>query len=96
MELGELDLEGIEKACKNLKEEYICFRQLVLFKEALIKTKGVRNLGITSKLMKGGEGKHKGRRTNAQRIRDVGGRLMATRKYPTINEVFDSSPKCSK
>lgn len=23
MELGELDLEGIEKACKNLIEEYI-------------------------------------------------------------------------
>lgn len=26
MELGELDLEGIEKAFENLKEEYIPFR----------------------------------------------------------------------
>ena len=34
MELGELDLEGIEKACENLKEGYIPFQQLVLFKEA--------------------------------------------------------------
>ena len=62
MELGELDLEGIEKACENLKEEYIPFRQLVLFKEALIKTKGVQNLGIASESMKGGEGKCRGRK----------------------------------
>ena len=41
MEMGELDLEGIEKACENLKEEYILVQQLVLFKESLIKTKGV-------------------------------------------------------
>ena len=40
MELGELDLEGIEKACDNLKTGYIPFNQLVLLKEALIKSKG--------------------------------------------------------
>ena len=40
MELGELDLEGIEKACDNLKTRYILFNQLVIFKEPLIKSKG--------------------------------------------------------
>ena len=94
--MGELDLEGIEKACENLKEGYIPFRQPVLFKEALIKTKGVRSLGVASESMKGGEGKCRGRRTNAQRIQDVGGILMASRQYPMINEVFDSSPKRNK
>lgn len=95
MDLGELDLEGIEKACENLKEGYIPFQQLVLFKEALIKTKGARGLGVVSESMKGGEEKRRGRRTNAQRIQDVGGRLMASGQYPTINDVFDSSPKCN-
>ena len=56
MELGELDLEGIEKACDNLKTRYIPFNQIVLFKEALIKTKGSRGLGVVLDSMKGGEG----------------------------------------
>lgn len=93
MELGELDLEGIEKACDNLKDSYIPFQQLVLFKEALIKSKGARGLGVVSDPMKGGEGKRRGQRTNAQRIQHVGGRLMASGQYPAINEVFDSPPK---
>ena len=57
MELGELDLEGIEKSCDNIKTGYIPFNQLVLFKEALIKSKGSRVLGVVLDLMKGGEGK---------------------------------------
>lgn len=68
----------------------------MLFKEALIKTKGVHGLLVVSESMKGGEGRCRGRRTNAQRIQDVGGILMATRQYPVINEVFDSSPKRNK
>ena len=58
MELGELDLEGIEKACANPKTGYISFNQIDLLKEALMKTKGVRGLGVVSDSMKGGEGKH--------------------------------------
>ena len=57
MELGELDLEGIEKACDNLNTRYISFNQLFLFKEALIKSLGSWVLGVLSDLMKGGEGK---------------------------------------
>ena len=30
MEIGELDLEGIEKACDNLQEEYIPSEQISL------------------------------------------------------------------
>ena len=57
MELGELDLEGIEKSCANPKTEYISFSQIVLLKEALIKSKVARGLGVVSDSMKGGEGK---------------------------------------
>lgn len=48
MDLDDLDMEGIEKACENLKDGYIPFQQLVLFKEALIKTKGAWGLGVVS------------------------------------------------
>ena len=57
MELGELDLEGIEKACDNPKTGYIPFSQIALLKEVLIKTKGVQGLGVVLDSMKGGEGK---------------------------------------
>lgn len=40
MEIGELDLDGIDKACDTLSEEYIHFEQIALLQEALIKTKG--------------------------------------------------------
>ena len=96
MEIGELDLDGIEKACDNLLEEYIPLEQIDLLQEALIKTKGVRGLGIAPKPMKGGEAKRRGRRPNAQRIRDVGGKLMATGKYPTIAEAFKAINKVSQ
>ena len=78
MELGELYLEGIEKACDNPKTEYIPFRKIDLLKEALIKSKGAHSLGVVSKSMNGDEGKHKGRRSNSQRIQDVGGKLVAS------------------
>jgi hypothetical protein len=55
MELDELDLEGIEKAYDNLKTGYIPFNQLVLFKEALIKSKGAQGMGVVFDSMKGGK-----------------------------------------
>ena len=88
MELGELDLDDIEKACDNPKTVYIRFSQVALLKEALIKSKGVHGLGVVSESMKGGEGKRRGRWSNSQRIQDVGGKLVALGKYPMIDEAF--------
>ena len=96
MEIGELDLDGIEKAYDNLQKEYIPFEQIALLQEALIKTKGARGLGIAPEPMKGGETKRRGRRPNAQRIRDVGGKLMATGKYLTIAEAFKAINRVSQ
>ena len=74
--------------CDNLNEGYIPFEQISLLQESIIKTKGSRGLGVAPEPMKGGEGKKRGHRSNAQRIRDAGGKLMATGKYPTITEAF--------
>ena len=64
MELGELDLDSIEKACDNPTSRYILFEQIVLLTEEIIKTKNVKGLGVISKPMKSGEGKKQGRRPN--------------------------------
>ena len=96
MEIGELDLDGIEKACDNLLEEYIPSEQIALLQEALIKTKGARGLGIALEPMKGGEAKRRGRRPNAQRIRDAGEKLMASGKYPIIAEAFKAINRASQ
>lgn len=88
MDFGDLDLDGIEKACDNLTNGYIPFEQIALLQEAIIKTKGVRGLGVVSEPMKGGESKKRGRRPNAQRIREAGGKLVASGQYPTIVEAF--------
>ena len=96
MEIGELDLDGIEKSYDNLLEEYIPSKQITLLEEALIKTKGARGLGIALEPMKGGEAKRRGRRPNAQRIRDAGGKLIATGKYPTIVEALKAINRASQ
>ena len=88
MELGDLDLDSIEKAYDNLNEGYIPFQQISLLQEAIIKTKGSRGLGVAPEPMKGGEGKKRGRQPNTQRIMDARGKLIATGKYPTITEAF--------
>ena len=60
MELGESDLDGIEKAYDNPTNGYIPFEEITLLKEAIIKTKGVRGLGVVVEPMKGGEGRRRG------------------------------------
>ena len=89
MELGELDMDGIGKACDNLSTGYIPFEQIALLQEAIIKTKGARGLGVVSKPMKGGEGRKRGRRPNAQRIQEAGGKLVAPGQNLMIVEAFE-------
>jgi len=59
MEVGELNLEEIEKACMNPKEGYIPTQQVTLLREAIIKVKKVKSLGVTPKQKKYQEGKRK-------------------------------------
>jgi len=43
---------------------------------------------VVSEPMKGAEGRRRGRRPNSQRIQEVGGKLVASGQYPTIDEAF--------
>lgn len=52
MEIGELDLDGIEKACKDSVEGYIPCQQVSLLREAIIKSKMIKYLGVMTKKRK--------------------------------------------
>ena len=102
MEVGELNLDEIEQACLNPEEGYIPSQQVTLLRDAIIKVKKAKTLGVTPEHKKDPEGKRRnagdkrGRRSNKQRIRDVGEKLKASRLYPTIEEAFNINPKVTQ
>jgi len=59
MEVGELDLDGIEKACEDPSEGYIPTQQVSLLREPIIKVKIVKALGVMMMNKKEVEGKRK-------------------------------------
>ena len=46
MSIGDLDLDGLEKAVQDLKQGFIPSQQVVLPKEAIIKTRKAKTLGV--------------------------------------------------
>lgn len=46
MEVGELDLDKIEQACLNLVEGFIPSQQVTLLRDAIIKVKKLKTLGV--------------------------------------------------
>ena len=82
MDIWELYLYGIEQACANPKSGYIPFQQVAPLREAIIKSKSSKTLGVVSESLKFSKGKIRVRRSNAQRIQEVGGKLVALDQYP--------------
>ena len=74
MELGEMDLDEIEKECDKKGRGYVSRRQLELLQEAIINTKARQQLGIIMDPQKGSKRKlleedmKRGRKTNKKRI----------------------------
>jgi len=59
MEVGELDLDEIEQACLNPVEGYIPSQQVTLLRDAIIKVKKTKILGVNSEQKKDPEGNRK-------------------------------------
>ena len=91
MEIGDLDLVGMETSCSEKIPEKILPLQVKLLEKAIIKAKSMKFLGVSSESLKDSDGKNKGkkenrrRHSNVQRIKVVGDQLVASRKYPTID-----------
>ena len=102
MELGELDLDAIEAECGKKGKGYVPRRQIELLQEAIIKAGAHPNLGIDPDPQTGykrkspEEEKCRGRKSNKQRIAELGVKLIESGQYPTIRVAFSEVSKVSQ
>ena len=99
MEIGDMDLAGLETTCLVLVPEKIIPQQVTLLEKVIIKAKAMKSLGVSTESLKDPEGKKKskketkGRHNNVQRIQMVGAQLVASGKYNTIDAALSPSNK---
>ena len=90
MDIGELDLEGIEEAYSDKVKGYVPQEHAILLKEAILKAKFSSSLGINSgsfkETKKSGEdnARKPDRKFNKHRVVDVGRWLVDSGQYLTI------------
>ena len=90
MELGDLDLDAIEKECDKAGKGYVPKEQIELLQKAIIISKAIQELWICVELQKGSKRKSpeeeqkRGRKLNKQRIAEIGVRLIKSGQYPMI------------
>ena len=86
MEIGDMDLVGLEIACSKKVPEKVLPQQVTLLEKAIIKAKSMKFLGISAEPLKDPDGKKKGkkenrgRHSNVQRIKMVGTQVVASGK----------------
>ena len=99
MELGELYLDATEEECGKNGKGYVSRCQIELFQEAIIRIGTHESLGIDLDPQKGSKRKspeeelRRGRKTNTQRIAEVGVRLIELGQYLIIKEAFSKVNK---
>ena len=99
MDLGGLDLVGIETTCSNKALERIFPQQITLLEKAIIKAKAMKSLGVSVESLKDPEGKKEakkethGMHSNVQRIQMIGSQLVASGQYPTIDAALSPTNK---
>ena len=102
MELGDLDLDAIEKECEKVGKGYVPREHIELLQKAIINSKLGRELGISVEPQKGSkrksqeEDQKKGRKSNKQRIAEIGVRLIESGRYPTIREALSEVIKVTQ
>ena len=58
MELGELDLDALEKECEKAGKGYVSREQVELLQKAIIQSKAHKDLGINAEPQKGSKSKY--------------------------------------
>ena len=102
MELGEIDLDAMEEECGKKGKGYVSRRQIELLQEAIIKAGAHPNLGINPDPLTGHKRKppeeeqRRGRKSNKQRIAEIGVKLIESGQYPTIRVAFSEVSKVSQ
>ena len=99
MDLGGLDLVGLESAYSDKALERIVPQQITLLEKAIIKAKAMKSLGVSTKSLKDPEGKKKAKKetrckhSNVQRIQMIGAQLVASGQYLTIDATLSPTNK---
>ena len=62
MEIGDLDLDGLEAACSKKIPDHIPSQQVSLLEKAIIKAKAMKFLEVAAKSIKDLDGKKKGKK----------------------------------
>ena len=105
MDLGDLNLEKLEKDIQDPIKGIIPAQQVVLLKEAIINTrKKDKSLVVCSdnprakihETIKKTGNEKRGRISNQRRIKDIGEKLVASGHFSTIKETFSISSKPSQ
>jgi len=97
IEIGELDLDIIEEACATKGAGYIPFKQVQLLKDAILNLKPSPKLGVGGNTIKEVRKKFKetgnkrGRKSDGQRIKEAGIRMVESGMYPTIKEALEQA-----
>ena len=105
MDLGDLNLDELEKVVQDPIKGIILAQQVVLLKEAIINNKKKdKSLVVCSdnprakihETIKKTSNEKCGRRSNYQRIKDIGEKLVASGNFSTIKATFSISSKPSQ
>ena len=102
IELGELGLDAIEAEFRKKGKGYVSRRQIELLQEAIIKAGAHPNLGVDLDPLTGHKQKpleeeqRRGRKSNKQRIVEIGVKLIKSGQYLTIRAVFSEVSKVSQ
>ena len=102
MDLGELDLDALEAKCRKDGSGYVPREQIELLQQAILCSKAHKDLGLRMKGPKGSknknqdEDKKRGRKSNKQRIAEIGVMLIESGQYPTIKDAFSKVRKVSQ
>ena len=68
MEIGDIDLDGLEVACSEKVPEQIPFQQVTLLEKTIIQEKAMKFLGVAAESLKDPDGKKKGKKKNKEGI----------------------------
>ena len=102
MDLGELDLDALEAECRKDGLGYVPREQIELLQQAILRSKAHKDVGLRSEGLKGSKRKNLeeyqkwGRKSNKQRIAEIGVMLIESGQYPTIKAAFSEASKVSQ
>ena len=92
--MGDIDLDMIKKECDKAGKGYVPREQIELLQKAIINSKACQELGICMEPQKGSKRKSleeeqkRRRKSNKQRIAEIGVRLIESSQYPMIWEAL--------